>query len=209
MHWASFSLSPWIEAECLNPFAWFCCLTSDTFTQSLSAGMHCFSFFMSYWMEAECLTMFAWFFCLTPSTFTQSSSAMMPWASFSLSPWMETEDGYMGGSLHLLLDMLVVCWVEAAVEMSRDGYSHSSSSFQAVSTILVVCLTLLETLLVSMKAFDTGGLTFSVSYMNFSLSVGLEASAISVRLTLGSGMVFQVQGGRPSRSNSLKKSTLV
>ena len=61
----------------------------------------------------------------------------------------------MGGSLHLLLDMLVVCWVKAAVVMSRDGHSHSSSSFQAVPTILDVCLMLLETLLVSMKAFDT------------------------------------------------------
>ena len=61
----------------------------------------------------------------------------------------------MVGCLLLLLDMLVVCWVEAIVIMSRDGHSYSSSGFQAVSTMLVVCFMLLETPLVSMKAFDT------------------------------------------------------
>ena len=118
---------------------------------------------------------------------------------------METEGGQTGGSLHLLL---VVCWVEAAVEMSFDRHSHSSGSSQAVSPIVVVCFVLVETFLFSQKAFDTGGLTFSVSFIDSSIIVELRASAASVKLTLEGRLVFQVQAGRPSCSSSLKRSFL-
>ena len=108
----------------------------------------------------------------------------------------------------MLPDMLVICLVEAAVEMSRDKNLHSSGSFQAVSTIMVICLLSVETFLFSMKTSDTGGLTFSISFMNSSIGVELGVSAISVELTLDGRLMFQVQDSRLSHSNSLKRLTL-
>ena len=108
----------------------------------------------------------------------------------------------------MLLDMLVVCWVKAAVEMSLDRHSHSSGSSQAVSPIVVVCFVLVETFLFSQKTFDTGGLTPSVSFIHSSIVVELGVSVVSVKLTLEGRLVFQVQAGRPSCSSSLKRSFL-
>ena len=80
----------------------------------------------------------------------------------------------MGGSLHLLLDMLVVCWVKAAVEMSRYGHSHSSSSFQVVSTILALCLTLSDWSFCLSPNIFTQNSSATIHCASFSLSPLME-----------------------------------
>ena len=67
---------------------------------------------------------------------------------------------------------------------------------------------LVETFLLCQKTFDTEGLAFSVSFMNFSVVVELKASAVSVKLTLEGDLVSKVQDGRPSHFNSSRKLSL-
>ena len=57
------------------------------------------------------------------------------------------------------------------------------------------------------KTYCTRELTFLVSLTNSFFDVGLVSSAVSVGLTLDRRLVFQVQEGKPSHSNSLKRST--